>query len=127
MAKRASVKHHLNEFNTITNQLSSVEIDFQDEIQALIVLVSLPNRWEAVRMAMSNSTGKSKPSYEDVRDLVLSGEIRKKDAGETSGSSAALNLEAKGRGLERNSVRGRSKSRKGMRKSRFGRQPECWN
>ena len=43
MAENALVAQHLNEFNTITNQLSSVEIDFDDEIRALIVLASLPN------------------------------------------------------------------------------------
>ena len=32
MAENVSVAQHLNEFNTITNQLSSVEIDFDDEI-----------------------------------------------------------------------------------------------
>ena len=58
MAENASVAQHLNEFNTTTNQLSSVEIDFDDEICALIVLTSLPNSWEAMRMAVSNSTGK---------------------------------------------------------------------
>ena len=60
MAKNALVAQYLNEFNTITNQLSSVEIDFNDEIHALIVLASLPNSWEAMRMAASNSTGKEK-------------------------------------------------------------------
>ena len=58
MIENASVAQHLNEFNTITNQLPSVEIDFDDEIRALIVLASLPNSWEATRMAVSNSTGK---------------------------------------------------------------------
>jgi hypothetical protein len=43
MAEGASVAQHLNEFNIITNQLSSVEIDFDDEILTLIVLASLPN------------------------------------------------------------------------------------
>ena len=43
MVENASVAQHLNEFNTITNQLSSVKIDFDDEIHALIVLASLPN------------------------------------------------------------------------------------
>ena len=43
MAESASVAQHLNEFNTITNQLLPVEIDFDDEICALIVLASLPN------------------------------------------------------------------------------------
>ena len=58
MAENASVAQHLNEFNTITNQLSSVEIDFDDEIRALIVLAFLPNSWEAMRMIVSNSIGK---------------------------------------------------------------------
>jgi hypothetical protein len=43
MVEGASVAHQLNEFNTITNQLSSVDIDFDDEIRALIVLASLSN------------------------------------------------------------------------------------
>ena len=43
MVKNASVAQHLNKFNTITNQLLSVEIDFDDEIRTLIVLASLPN------------------------------------------------------------------------------------
>ena len=43
MTENASVAQHLNEFNTITNQLSSAEINFDDEIHALIVLASLPN------------------------------------------------------------------------------------
>nr|CAN83739.1 hypothetical protein VITISV_031169 [Vitis vinifera] len=43
MAENASIAQHLNEFTTITNQLSSIKIDFDDEIRALIVLASLPN------------------------------------------------------------------------------------
>ena len=72
---------YLNEFNTITNQLSSMEIDFDDEIYVLIVLASLPNSWEAMRMVVSNSTGKSKLKYDDIRDLILSEEVRRRDAG----------------------------------------------
>ena len=49
MAENASIAQHLNDFNTIINQLFSVEIDFDDEICALIVLASLPNSWEAMR------------------------------------------------------------------------------
>ena len=71
MAENASIAQHLNEFNTITNQLSSVAIDFDDKICALIVLASLPNSWEAMRMAVSNSTRKEKLKYNDIRDLIL--------------------------------------------------------
>ena len=31
MAENASVAQHLNEFNTITNQFSSIEIDFNEQ------------------------------------------------------------------------------------------------
>ena len=66
MTENASVAQHLNEFNTITNQLSSVEIDFNDKIHALIVLASLPNNWEAMRMTVVNSTRKEKLKYNDI-------------------------------------------------------------
>ena len=123
MAENASVAQHLNEFNTITNQLSSVEIDFDDEIRALIILASLPNSWEAMRIALSNSTGKEKFKYNDIRDLILAEEIHRRDTGETSGSNSTLNLKTRGRGNDKNSNRGRSKSRNSNRnrsKSRSG-------
>ena len=102
MAENASVAQHLNEFNTITNQLSSVEIDFNDEIRALIILASLPNSWEAMRIVVSNSIGKEKLKYNDIRDLIMVEEIHKRDAGKTSRSSSALNLETRGRGNDKN-------------------------
>jgi hypothetical protein len=59
--------------------------------------------------------------------LILSEEVQRKEAGETSTSGATLNLETRGRVQDRNSSKGRSKSRKGRSKSRSGRQLECWN
>ena len=56
-------------------------------------------------MAVSNSIGKEKLKYNDIRDLVLAEEIHKRDVGETSGSSSALNLETRGRVNDRNSNR----------------------
>ena len=41
-AESTPVAQHLNEFNTITNQLSTVGIEFDDEVHALILLASLP-------------------------------------------------------------------------------------
>ena len=105
MAKNALVAQYLNEFNTITNQLSQVEIDFNDEIRALIVLASLPNNWEAMRMTVSNSTRKEKLKYNDIRDLILAKEICRRDTGETLGSDSTINLKTKGRGNDRNSNR----------------------
>ena len=57
-------------------------------------------------------------------------EIRRRDAGETSGFAFALNLETRGRDNDRNLNRGRSKSRNSNRnrsKSRSCQQVQCWN
>ena len=40
MAEGGSITHHLNEFNTITSQLSSVGVNFDEEIRALLILCS---------------------------------------------------------------------------------------
>ena len=125
MTEGASVAQHLNELNTITTQLSSVEIEFDDEVRALILLSSLPDSWNATVIAVSSSSGNSKLKFDDVRDLVLSEEIRRRESGETSNSSA-LHTESRGRTSERNSNRGRSKSRRG--KSRWGKKDfNCYN
>ena len=42
MSEGGFVADHLNEFNTVTNQLSSVKVDFDDEVRALLILCSLP-------------------------------------------------------------------------------------
>ena len=62
-------------------------------------------------MVVSNSTGKKKLKYNDIRDLILAEEIRRRDASENSRSSSALNLKIRGRGNDRNSNRDKSKSR----------------
>ena len=43
IVENTSVAQYLNKFNIITNQPSSVEIDFDNEIRALIIWASLPN------------------------------------------------------------------------------------
>ena len=65
-AESTLIAQHLNEFNTITNQLSMMEIEFDNEVHALIPLASLPNSWEAMRIVMSNSAGKSKLKYDEI-------------------------------------------------------------
>ena len=54
MSKSGSVADHLNEFNTLTSQLRSVKVNFDDEVRALLILCSLPERWNSLVMAVSN-------------------------------------------------------------------------
>ncbi|KAE8697500.1 Retrovirus-related Pol polyprotein from transposon TNT 1-94 [Hibiscus syriacus] len=69
MAEGASVAQHLNELNTITTQLSSVEIEFGDEVRALILLSYLPDSWNATVTTVSSSSGNIKLKFDDVWDL----------------------------------------------------------
>ncbi|PON45251.1 hypothetical protein PanWU01x14_260810 [Parasponia andersonii] len=58
MGEGASVVTYINEFNTIISQLTSVEINFDDEVRALILLAYVPNSRESMRAVVSNSVGK---------------------------------------------------------------------
>ena len=43
MKEGASVVEHLNEFSTITSQLSFVKIVLDDEIRAILLMCSIPD------------------------------------------------------------------------------------
>ena len=51
MPEGASVVENLNKFNTLLNQLVTIEIKFDYEICALILLATLPHRWSTRRFA----------------------------------------------------------------------------
>ena len=55
MAESGSVAGYLNKFNTLTSQLESVEINFKDEINTMVLLSTLPEACDGLVMAMSNS------------------------------------------------------------------------
>jgi len=45
LAEGVSFMSHLSEFNMIVDQLTSVDIMFDDEVQALLILSQLPESW----------------------------------------------------------------------------------
>ena len=90
--------------------MSSVGIEFDEEARALILLSSLPESWNATVMAVSSSLGSNKLKFDDVRDLILSEEIRRRESGESS-TSSILHTESRGRNSTRGNGRGRSNYR----------------
>ncbi|KHN41430.1 Retrovirus-related Pol polyprotein from transposon TNT 1-94, partial [Glycine soja] len=50
----------------------SVQIKFEDEVKALILLSSLPNSWAATVTIVSSSTRENTLKLSDIRDLILS-------------------------------------------------------
>ena len=120
MSKGGSVTNHLNEFNMVTNKLSSVSVNFDDEVRALLILCSLPESLNRLVMAVSNSvSGSNTLKFDDVIGVILSEEMRRKSIDETSGN--ALTMESRGRQKERGKSQGnRGKSKTGRSKSRLG-------
>ena len=46
MKEGTPMSNHLNEFNTIFNQLIAQAIKFEDSIKAMFLLVTLPQSWK---------------------------------------------------------------------------------
>ena len=111
MKNGGSVAEYLNEFNGLTAQLESVEISFDDEIRALLILSGLPDSWEGLVMAVSNSSATGKLIFDDVVGVLLSEEARRKSSGATESSGSALNISNRGRQKKDGRFRSDSKSR----------------
>ena len=82
MGEEASVADHINEFNVIISQLSSVDIDFEDEVCALILLSLLPDSWANTVTTVSNSSRSIGLTFDSIWDLILSKDIRRREFAE---------------------------------------------
>ena len=79
MSETGSVSDHTNEFNIIVSQLNSVDINFEDEIKALILMSSLPESRDTVVTAISSSRGSEKLKFDEIYDVILSEITRKRE------------------------------------------------
>ncbi|GKB93237.1 hypothetical protein Tco_0979374 [Tanacetum coccineum] len=120
--------NHVNEFNSILSRLMSVDIKFDDEVQALLLLSSLPESWSGIVTTVSGSTGSTKLKFDSIRDLILGEDIRRKISGEYSNSLLSEEDKSRGkkqdRGQKQNISRSKSKKR-GQSKNR--QDITCWN
>jgi len=62
---------HINEFQGFLNQLSLMNPELADEMEALILLSSLPDSWETLVVSLSNSTPNGKITLKKVKDNIL--------------------------------------------------------
>ena len=67
MSEGGSIVDHLNEFNTLPSQLSSINMNFDDGFRALIILCSFLESWNSLVMAVSNFVPSSNTlKFDDV-------------------------------------------------------------
>ena len=87
---------HLNNFQEMINKLAGMGIKFDDEIQRLCLLGTLPDSWETFRMSLRNSTPNGVINMDLAKNSVLNEEMRRKSHG-TSQQSEVLVIEKRGR------------------------------
>jgi len=91
-----SMTDHLKNFQGIMNQLSAMGIKFDEEIQGLLLLGSLPDSWEILRTSLSNSAPDGLISMDLAKSSVLNEEMKRKSLG-TSPNSDILVFDYRGR------------------------------
>ena len=80
---------HINDFQGILDQLSGMGVNFDDEIQGLWLLNTLPDSWETLRVSLTNSVTDGKVTMEYAKSGVLNEEVRRKSQ-DTSSHSDVL-------------------------------------
>ncbi|KAL6498549.1 hypothetical protein OROHE_026490 [Orobanche hederae] len=122
MAEGAPVADHINEFNSTISRLGSVDIKFDDEVLALMLLSSLPDSWSGVVTAVSSTSGTTKFTYRGIQDMILSEGVRRQNA--VGNSDNLLNMEERGRNSNRGGGRRGTEKKTGQSRSR---NVTCWN
>ena len=92
-----------------------MKMKIEDELQALLLLSSLPDSWDTLVISLSNSAPNDNLTMDMVKDSLFNEEARRKEQG-ISSETEALVTENRGRGKNRE-PKGRGKS-KGRSQSR---------
>ena len=85
------------------NQLATVKMTLDDELQALLLLSSLPESWETLVVSLNNSAPNDVLSFNTVKCSMFNEKTRRKDAGSDNGQ---LLLHGIGAGVRADRVRG---------------------
>ena len=71
---------HLNAFNTLVSQLSSVDIKISDEDKCISLLCSLPNSWDSLVIEIGSTA--TALQFDEIISSLLTEEMRWKKYGE---------------------------------------------
>ncbi|KAK8650924.1 hypothetical protein V6N13_140545 [Hibiscus sabdariffa] len=74
-----SMIEHLKTFKGHVNQLSMIEMKIDDELQALLLLSSLPESWDTLVVTLSNSAPYGKLTTDIVLDSLMNEDARRKE------------------------------------------------
>ena len=100
----------------------SLGIKFDDEVQALLLLLFLPDRWSGMVTIVTSSAGSDGFTFEKIRDLILGEDVQRRSSGELSSESLYV---IRGKKNIRNS--GSKNKRRSQSKTRDCSSVTCWN
>eukprot|EP00253_Pinus_taeda_P032398 PITA_32398 len=72
-----SVTEHLNAFNTVVSQLSSIDIKISNEDKCIILLRSLPDSWDSLVIAIGRNA--ISLQFDEIVSSLLTEEMRQKN------------------------------------------------
>ena len=111
----SSMADHLSNFQGVVNELTGMGISFEEEVQALLLLGSLPESWETLKVNLCNTAPGGVVTWELVKAKLLNEEARHGSSMEANHVDV-LATDARGRRLDRD--QGKSASSSGRSKSR---------
>ena len=114
-----SIAEYLSNFQGPLNELSTIKLELDDEVQSSFLMSSLPDSWETMVVSLSNSAPNGMITVNMVKYSMFNEEARKKELG-ISSNTKALVIEKRWRSksrkpsndYNRDKSRGKSKSRK---------------
>ena len=91
-----NISEHFSNFQELLNELSTMKLELDDEVQTLLLLSSLPNSWETLVVSLSNSTPNGVITVNMVKYNMFNEKARRKELG-ISSNTKALVTERQGR------------------------------
>ena len=110
---KTPVIDHVNDFQVIIIELSSMGIKFEDKVRALLLLGSLPYTWETLKVTLCSYAPIGVVTWDIAKARVMNEETRRIAEGASS-QTEVLVTELRGRSQRKgqmSSYKGRSKSR----------------
>ncbi|GJW63265.1 retrovirus-related pol polyprotein from transposon TNT 1-94 [Tanacetum coccineum] len=104
----------------------SVDIKFNDEVQALLLLSLLPESWSGTVTAVSGLTRSTKLKFDNTHDLIRREDIRRKTSEEYLNSLLSAEDKGRGRKQDRGHKQNRSRSKSKKRDQSKNRQDIIW-
>ena len=125
MIESKSIDENIDEFLKLVSGLSSVNVSVSEEVQAILLLSSLPVQYNQLKETLKY--GRDTLTLEDVTNAAKSKEIELKDVRESSTThKSGEAYVTRGRPERRKNSRGRGPQNKSRSRSRSRSKVTCW-